>query len=67
MISKTRSILHGSIRPRQDNLFAEPSMIEKRLGKYGSTITPQAVTKIDIFKANNKGRNDSEEHDNNPL
>lgn len=42
-------------------------MIEKRLGKYGSTITPQAVTKIDIFKANNKGRNDSEEHDNNPL
>lgn len=49
-------------------MFAEPSFIEKRLAKAGSTISPTEVTKIDIFNADKQHRNmNSQTIDTNPL
>ncbi len=54
---RTRSILNGISRIKQDNLFAEPSLLEKKILKQNQTITPTGDRKIDIFNADMNTRN----------
>ena len=50
---RTMSICRGLPTPNQDNLFAEPSVMERKLAKQKSTITPRPDNKIDIFAKRN--------------
>jgi hypothetical protein len=38
--TNTKSNIVGGLRLKQDNMFAEPSLMERKLAKNGSMITP---------------------------
>lgn len=60
MSRRTMSICKPLPLHNQDNLFAEPSVMERKLAKQKSTVTPRPEKKIDIFSK----RNTAEKSDN---